>query len=184
MLKLEIPAVDAWDERKEEFVKFEGAVLQLEHSLVSLSRWESIWHKPFLPSKPDDIRTEEELRSYIGCMSMTQSFDPVCLNFLTQENMKSVQKYIEDPMTATWFKEDPHKHGKSGLGQVLTSEYIYYLMFESGVPKECEKWHLNRLMTLLRIIAEKNNPGKKLSPHETLSKYASINAARRAKFKK
>jgi hypothetical protein len=104
---------------------------------------------------------------------------------LTKDNFDTVQKYIEDSMTATWFRENPKKHGKSGLGRVLTSEYLYYLMFEAGVPKDCEKWHLNRLMTLLRIYAENNNTnGKKPSQNELLSKYASINAARRAKLKK
>lgn len=186
MLKLEIlPVDDCWDEAKEEFVRFEGATLQLEHSLVSLSRWESIWHKPFLSLKPDEARTAEEFKSYIACMSMTQSFDPKILNFLTNEHLNIVQKYIEDPMTATWFREDPKKHGKSGLGQVITSEYLYYLMFEAGIPKDCEKWHLNRLMTLLRIYAEKSKTnGKKPSQNELLTKYASINAARRAKLKK
>lgn len=186
MLKLEIPKHEGWDEVKEEFVDFKGASLQLEHSLVSLSRWESIWHKPLLTSmNKGEPQPQEELKSYIQCMIMTQNYDPTCLDFLTKENYQTVKDYIEDPMTATWFKEDPHKHGRPGLGgPVLTSEYIYYLMFDCGIPKECEKWHLNRLMTLIRVIREKNAGGKKMSQTDVLKQYAGLNAARRAKFKK
>lgn len=190
MLRLEIPKREEWDEVREVFTDFKGASLQLEHSLVSMSRWESIWHKPLLTSmntaNKDAQQAQEELKSYIQCMIMTQNYDPECLNCLTPENYKAVRDYIEDPMTATWFKEDPHKHGRPGMGgPVLTSEYIYYLMFDCGIPKECEKWHLNRLMTLIRVIREKNaNGGKKMSQNDILKQYAGINAARRAKFKK
>lgn len=192
MLLLKIPPREAWDEAKEEFVSFVGATLQLEHSLISLAKWEAIWHKPFLamveknePTKPAET-TEEEFKSYIQCMVMTQNFDPSVLDYLTPENKKQIKEYIEDPMTATWFRKDPKKHGQSGIGMVLTAEVIYYFMIDCGIPKDMEKWHLNRLMTLIRVVKEKEKGGnsKKPSERELLSRYASINAARRGKFKK
>lgn len=181
MLKIEIPAQEGWDETNCVFTEpFSGCTLQLEHSLVSLSRWESIWHKPFLTSINTDDNIEE-FKSYVQCMNMTQSFDPKCLDFLTKENYRQIKEYIENPMTATWFREDPKKHGKSGMGgPVLTSEYIYYLMIDCGIPKEMEKWHLNRLMTLIRIVKEKEkSSNKKQSQRDIMNNYAAMKARSR-----
>lgn len=180
-LKLVIPEQEGWDEVKEEFVNYNGATLQLEHSLISLSKWESIWHKPFISISNDGSMTNEELTSYVSCMVLTQNVDPHFVDFLTEQNYKEIREYIENPMTATWFRQDPKKHGRSGMGgPALTSEYIYYLMFDYGIPKECEKWHLNRLMTLIRVIEEKNSQGnKKMSAKDRMSQYAAMKAARR-----
>lgn len=185
MLKLELPAQKIWDEDKEVFIEFTGATLQLEHSLISLSRWESIWHKPFLISRPDEKRTREEIYSYIECMSVTQSFDRNCFLALTDDDVRRVQAYIEDPMTATRFAKDPRKHGRSGVGKVITSEYLYSLMFDAGIPKECEKWHLNRLMTLIRIISEREaKNGGKRDQGSFLRSFAAQKAASRARIPK
>ena len=187
MLQIKIPKRNGWDERVEQFVDVEGATLQLEHSLISLSRWEAIWHKPFL-SMAEESRsniptstTEEEFMSYVKCMVMNQNFDPDLLNFLTVEDKKKIREYIEDPMTATWFSKDPRKHGKQGVGgPVMTSEYIYYLMIDCGIPKEMEKWHLNRLMTLIRLIKEKERSGnKKQRQNDVYSRYAAMKARTR-----
>ena len=191
MLLLKIPPVEGWDERKEEFCEaFEGATLQLEHSLISLAKWESIWHKPFLsmPSGNKPLKTvettEEEFKSYVQCMVMTQNFNPKALDYLTQENKEQIKKYIEDPMTATWFTEDPRKHGRSSAGgTILTAELIYYFMIDCGIPKEMEKWHLNRLMTLIRVVKEKEKSNnRKQSRQDTMNNYAAMKArARRPK---
>lgn len=191
MLLIKIPSREGWDEEKEEFCEaFEGATLQLEHSLISLSKWEAIWHKPFLsmveenkPMKAAET-SEEEFKSYVQCMVMTQNFDPKALKYLTHENIEQIKKYIEDPMTATWFREDPRKHGRSGMsGTVMTAELIYYFMIDCGIPKEMEKWHLNRLMTLIRVVKEKEKSNnKKQSRQDTMNNYAAMKArARRPK---
>ena len=183
MLKLEIKSRDGeWDEEREEFVEIKGTTLQLEHSLVSLSKWESIWHKPFLYKA--DERTDEELKSYIQCMNMTQNVDPAVFDYLTKDEIKQVMDYIQNPMTATWFKEDPKRHGRGGGGDgtIVTSEYLYYLMIEQGVPFDCQKWHLNRLMTLLRVCTVKRSEeNKKISPRDQINQYAAMKAARRMK---
>lgn len=181
MLYLTIPGKEMFDETKQEFIYIKDTTIQLEHSLISLSRWESQWCKPFLSS--DGKRTREEMIGYIKCMTMTQNVDPTVYDAIGDVEIKKVADYIEDPHTATWFN-DKNKHGKSmgnPNGEVLTSEYIYYLMIQQGIPFECEKWHLNRLMTLLRVCSVKNGGGKK-SQQDTLKDYARINAMRRAKM--
>lgn len=179
MLRIEIPKRDGWDEVREEFVEFKGGTLQLEHSLVSMSKWESIWHKPFLDKF--EKRTQEEFLSYVQCMNMTQNVDPEIFSFLTPENYKQITDYIQNPMTATTFREDPNKHGRSmGSGNIVTSEYLYYMMIDAGVPWECQKWHLNRLMTLLKICAVKRQEeNKKMPKNEQMSRFSAAKAASR-----
>lgn len=173
MLKIIIPGQELWDEGKEEFVSTKGAILQLEHSLVSLSKWESKWHKPFL-GKGD--KTVEETVDYIRCMTLTQNVDPSVYGFITNEIVRKVSDYIDDPMTATWFsKEEKRSTGP----EVVTSELIYYWMVALNIPFECQKWHLNRLLTLVRVCNVKNTPPEKLSQREIAKRNAAINAARR-----
>ena len=172
MLQLVIPAVEQWDGKNQEFVTTKEQRLQLEHSLVSLSKWESKWCKPFLSK---DIKTYEETVDYIRCMTITQNVDPKVYDFLTTENIQQVNKYIEAPMTATWFSDD--KNGKKSR-EVITSELIYFWMISLNIPFKCEKWHLNRLLTLVQVCNVKNNPGKKMSKREILSNNAALNAAR------
>jgi len=173
MLQITIPAVELWDERKQEFVTTKEQTLQLEHSLVSLSKWESKWCKAFLTKQE---KTFEETLDYIKCMTITQNVDPEVYNYLTNENIEEIKKYIEAPMTATYFSDD--KTVKSSREQI-TAELIYYWMIALNIPFECQKWHLNRLLTLIKVCNIKNQPPKKLSKKEIMSRNAALNAARR-----
>ena len=176
MLRITIPSAELWDEKKQEFIITKEQTLQLEHSLVSLSKWESKWCKPFL-SRQD--KTFEETLDYIKCMTITQNVDSEVYNYLTNANIDQVNRYIEAPMTATYFSED--KNNKSSREQV-TAELIYYWMIALNIPFECQKWHLNRLLTLIRVCNAKNQPPKKRSRKEIMSRNAALNAARRQKF--
>ena len=173
MLRITIPSVELWDEKNEIFIHTTEQTLSLEHSLVSLSKWESKWCKPFLGK---ERKTQEETIDYIRCMTLTQNVDPKAYLFLTDENIRQVNEYIEAPMTATWFAED--KNGKPNREQI-TSELIYYWMIALNIPFECQKWHLNRLLTLVRVCNIKNQPPKKMSKKEVMSRNAALNAARK-----
>lgn len=174
MLPLTIEMIpEGWDEEKEEFVEPKTRTLQLEHSLVSLSKWESKWHKPFLAQK--DLTVEETL-DYIKCMTLTKDVPPEVYAHLTNEHVKKVWEYISDPMTATTFREDGS--GKKNR-EIITAEIIYYWMVAFGIPFECQKWHLNRLMTLIRVCNIKNQPEKKRSKSEIMRSNTALNAARR-----
>lgn len=177
MLRLNIQlSPEGWDEQKEEFVEGKTQVLQLEHSLISLSKWESKWCKPFLSS---NNKTDEEILDYIKLMTLTQNVDPDVYSHLSVENFKEIDAYINAPMTATTFTED--KNGKRSR-EIITAELIYYWMIALQIPFECQKWHLNRLLTLVRVCNIKNTPPKKYSKRETASSYAALNAARRSKM--
>ena len=173
MLQITIPAVELWDERKQEFVITKEQTLQLEHSLVSISKWESKWCKPFLTKQE---KTFEETLDYIKCMTITQNVDPEVYNYLTNENIKEINEYIEAPMTATYFSDE--KTNKTSREQV-TAELIYYWMIALNIPFECQNWHLNRLLTLIKVCSIKNQPPKKRSRKEIMSRNAALNAARR-----
>ena len=174
MLQITIPAVDqCWDEQKQEFISIKEQKLQLEHSLVSLSKWESKWHKAFL-AKQD--KTYAETLDYIRCMTITPNVDPQVYNFLTVDNINQINDYITAPMTATVFSED--NSGRNNR-ELVTSELIYYWMIALNIPFECQKWHLNRLLTLIRVCNIKNTPPKKRSKNEIMSRNAALNAARR-----
>ena len=173
MLQLTISAVEQWDEQKQEFVHSKGQTLQLEHSLVSLSKWESKWCKAFLSKKEKSF---EETLDYIKSMTITQNVDPEVYQYLTNANIDQVNKYIEAPMTATYFLED--KSGRSSNEQV-TAELIYYWMIALNIPFECQKWHLNRLLTLIRVCNLKNKTPKKMNKKEIMNRNTALNAARR-----
>ena len=173
MLRITIPATELWDEDKEEFINTKEQTLQLEHSLVSLSKWESKWHKPFLSK---DIKTEEENIDYIKCMTITQNVDPKVYDFIPNDIREKIKEYIEDKMTATWFNDE--KSGKGGSEQI-TSELIYYWMITQNIPIKCEKWHLNRLLTLIKVCNVKNQPPKKMGKKALMSQRSQLNAARR-----
>lgn len=164
---------DGWDEEKEEFVEGEKQILQLEHSLLSLSKWESKWCKPFLSK---GSKTDEEALDYIKYMTLTKNVNPKVYDYLTAAHLEQINRYIESPMTATTFSED--KKGKRGR-EVITAELIYYWMIALNIPFECQKWHLNRLLTLIRVCNVKNSPPKKMSKRDVMSRNAALNAARR-----
>ena len=177
MLQLKIPKAEFFDEKKQKFIRIEAQTLQLEHSLVSISKWESKWKKPFLSRKEMTI---EETVDYIRCMTITQNVNPLAYDLLTQEHIRQVMAYIDDPMTATTIKE---RQGKGRVsGKVTTSEEIYYYMTAYQIPFDpCQKWHFNRLMMLIRICDEKNSPKKKMSQSQIAAQNRSLNAARKAK---
>ena len=174
MLQIQVPLIpERWDEEKGEFIEPKVQVLQLEHSLVSLSKWESKWCKPFITKAG---KTPEELLDYIKYMTITQNVKPEVYDHLTEANIKEIEAYINAPMTATTFAED--KNGKANR-EIITAELIYYWMVALQIPFECQKWHLNRLLTLIRVCNIKNSPPKKMSKRETMSRNAALNAARR-----
>ena len=172
VLTITIPEVEVFDPQKEEFVTVKKQTLSLEHSLVSLSKWESKWNKPFLST---DDKSPEEILDYIRCMTLTQNVDPSVYGRLTKENIEAINKYIDSPMTATKFSTE----NKTSKKEIITAEIIYYWMIASNVPFECQKWHLNRLLTLLRVCSIKNAPPKKMSKRKTMTNNAALNAARR-----
>ena len=177
MLQIKIPiSPEGWDEEKQEFVDPEYQVLELEHSLVSLSKWESKWCKAFFSKKE---KTYEEFIDYIRCMTLTEGVDPDIYNKLTQGNVEQINKYIEAPMTATTFSKNPNDRKSR---ETATSELIYYWMIANNIPFECQYWHLNRLMTLIRVCNVKNTPPKKHSKGDIMRSNAAMNAARRAQL--
>lgn len=177
MLHLSIPiGPEGWDEEREVFVESDKVTLQLEHSLVSISKWESKWHKAFLSTKE---KTDEEILDYIKCMTITQNVKPDVYAHITEENIQDINDYIDNPMTATVFSEDKsHRNNR----EVVTSELIYYWMIALNIPSEFQKWHLNRLLTLIRVCNVKNQPPKKRSRREIMSRNAALNEARKKQF--
>ena len=175
MLIIKVPASEQWDENNQCFIYGDDYTLQLEHSLISLSKWEAKWKKPFI-SKGN--LSNEEILDYIKCMTITQNVPEDVYLRLTLDNYTEVRKYIEDPMTATWFSNTEEK-GKLNNEQV-TAELIYYWMIALQIPFECQKWHLNRLITLIRVCNIKNAPPKKMSRTEIARRNAELNAKRRA----
>lgn len=185
MLQITIPAsppsppIELWDEANEEFILIPGKParkeqkLRLEHSLVSVSKWESKWCKPFLSK---DELTAEETIDYIKCMTLTQNVPPEVYDRITDDIVNEVADYIARPMTATTFSDKkPGKRNK----EIVTNEVIYYWMFSQQIPMECEKWHLNRLLTLIRVFSVKNAPPKKMSKQELMKRNRALNEARR-----
>lgn len=173
MLQITIPDREQFDEIKQEFVYVKGQTLQLEHSLISLSKWESKWCKSFFIKGE---KTPEETIDYIKCMTLTKNVDPELYNYLTKENIDQILKYIDAPMTATTFHEDKTN---STSRERITSELIYYWMIALNIPFECQKWHLNRLLTLIRVCNIKNQPPKKMGKRQLMSRNTALNAARR-----
>lgn len=178
MLQIIVPPIENWDERKQEFVTIGSyQTLTLEHSLVSISKWESKWCKAFLR---ENNKTEEELLDYIKCMTITQNVNPEVYDRLTPDNIEQVNSYINSPMTATTFSAEGKSGGRSN--EVVTSELIYYWMVALNIPFKCEKWHINRLITLIKVCNIKNAPPKKRSKRELTSRNAALNEARRKKY--
>lgn len=175
MLRITIPGTEYWDEKKERFFYTRETHLQLEHSLVSISKWEAKWHKPFIDNK--DL-TGEQIVDYIRCMTLTQNVDPNVYYQIDEDNLNKIKAYIDDPMTATWFSKTV---GPPKRKEIVTSEIIYYWMIKLNIPVEFQKWHINRLITLIKVFEAKDDTqsGKKINKRQIAQEYAAINAARR-----
>lgn len=176
MLQITVPASELWDEKSNVFINTKKTVLVLEHSLVSISKWESKWHKAFLGKEE---KTTEEVIDYIKCMTLTQNVDENIYKALTNENIESINDYINDPHTATVIYEE--NNGPKNR-ETITSELIYYWMVTLNIPFECQKWQLNRLLTLIRVCNIKNKPPKKMTERQIMSRNAALNAARKKRL--
>ena len=177
MLQLVVTLIpERWDEEKEEFIEPKTTALQLEHSLISLSKWESKWCKPFLSQKE---LTDVEILDYIKCMTVTPNVRPEVYDFLTRANIDEIFKYISAPMTATTVIDSRNSKINN---EIVTSELIYHWMIELQIPFECQKWHLNRLITLIKVRIAKTNPPKKMSKGEIMRRNAELNMLRRSRM--
>lgn len=180
--KIHIPAREIWIENKEEFLNFEACDIEIEHSLYSISLWESKYHKPFISSE----KTSVEMADYIRMMIVDDTVDYTDEFFLTlpQSVMDEIQKYINDPMTATTFSDIEEENGKK---EIVTAEILYYAMTAQNIPFECEMWHINKLITLIKVCGIKNKPDddnkkKRMTSSDLALRRAKMQAAR-AKYK-
>lgn len=177
MLSITIPENEYYNEDTNEFYTVGAVTLQMEHSLISIAKWESKWHRAFLTDKP---KTPEETLDYFRCMTVNK-VDPSVFDRLTSENVEEIQAYINEPMTAVYMGGQKGAPGEtSRIKDVTTSEVLYYYMISLGIPFECEKWHINRLLALIHVCEVKNSAGsKKMSKSQLNRRNASLNAARR-----
>ena len=176
MLRLTLLGAEFYDENKEEFITIGYVEIQLEHSLVSLSKWESKFQRPFLNTED---KSPEELFYYIEAMIISPIYPVDIRTRFSQDNINQINKYIESKESATTFGVMPERRGR---GEVITSELIYYWMVAFQIPFECEYWHLNRLFALIRICNIKNSKPKKMSRNEIASRNRELNAIRRAQY--
>lgn len=174
MLIIDLPEEESWDEENQEFVYGRPFQIQLEHSLLSLSKWESKWNEPFLDKKD---MTDEQVLDYIRCMTITQNVPEDVYRRLSLNYTDKIIQYVQAPMTATWFSNSEEKSRINN--ERVTAELIYYWMVALQIPFECQKWHLNRLITLIRVCIVKNQPPKKMSHREIANRNRALNEARK-----
>lgn len=185
MLPITVQPISLYDEAKEEFITLSKPVtLNLEHSLISISKWEAKYHRPYCDERHK--KTVEEFLYYVKCMTINnKQVDPNAYYAITPDQMDEILDYIEDPHSATWFG-DPTKREKSTgrpvMQEIVTSEKVYAWMISLKIPAEFEKWHFNRLLTLIEVCSEMNKPPKKMSKEELLAEYKRKNEYRRKKY--
>lgn len=173
MLTVIVPGDEFYNEEKNEFFTINDTVLHLEHSLVSLSKWEEIFDKPLLNT---EIKTTEETLTYIRCMNVGEDFPPEVFSRITKENLEQIQNYLGAKMSATWFPKDNTPASR----EIITAELIYHWMIEFGIPfSPCAEWHLNKLFTLIKVRNAKLSPPKKMSQAEAMARQREINRQRR-----
>ena len=179
MLKLTVSGKELWDEENQRFIPpIKDHTLRLEHSLISLYKWEGIYKKPFLSTEKD----LEMIKAYAKCMCLDANIPDEVFDRLSADNIKAIADYIKDDQTATWFSDNKKAHdGGKMNGETITAELVYYWMISMQIPVEFQKWHLNRLLTLIRVISIKNDP-KGGKPKMTNSERAALNKARKAKY--
>lgn len=177
MLEIKISDSEFFNDETNEFITVKGGILTLEHSLLSVSKWESKFCKPFII---DGKHSYQEMIEYIKCMTVRKTSSDIIYTMIDDVSYNRIMSYINAPMTATVIKDvAPAK----GTGSFITNEVIYYYMTVLNIPFECEKWHLNRLLTLINVCSQKSAPPKKMSKDEVRNRYAELNAKRRAKLK-
>lgn len=173
MLTIKIPVSEVFNEATAEFITSEAITLVFEHSLVSLSKWESFWKKPFLSAEEKNL---DEINWYIKAMTVTLDVPDNVYDLLSKAHLNEINSYINDKMTATWFTETKNAPANR---EIITAEVIYHWMIALNIPFECQHWHLNRLMTLIRVCNQKNTPAKKMSPRDVAKQNRELNAKRR-----
>lgn len=177
MLRLDIVLEEeTFDEKEALFLPAKTFPLELEHSLVSLSKWESREEKPFLGKEK---KTDQETLAYVKDMAVEPNVPHQVFEAFTNSDLLAVNNYISAKMTATWIREvGPQRH----TNEVITAELIYYWMIAMQIPFECQHWHLNRLLTLIRVCNEKNKPSKKMDRKSAQQQQRQLNAQRRARL--
>jgi len=177
MLEITVLGEELFDAETNKFSYPDSFTLELEHSLASLSKWESKWEIPFLSDQEEHYKTTEMVLDYVRCMLLTSDPPPDWISKLSQENLDEVTTYFDAKMTATWFNED-RPEAKSG--ETITAELVYYWMFSAGIDKECENWHINRLFTLIKIYGAKNSKPKPMGRQEAAARRRALNRKRLA----
>lgn len=175
MLEITVPANEIYHPGECRFIKIPTCVLTLEHSLISVAKWEAKWHTPYLNAKK---RTHEQDLDYIRCMAIGPIKNEYVFSVLSPENIEQIQTYMDDTMTATTFSKDSRPPSR----KIVTAEVLYSRMFANHIPMECQKWHLNRLITLIKVCESNNGPQQKMTKRETATHYAEQNALRKAKY--
>lgn len=179
MLKIDIPKREFFNEEIEEFLYTEACTLELEHSLYSVRLWEQKHKKPWMTDEP---KTYAETIDYVRCMTLNTEIDPLVYKCLTSSDMQKITDYIQDSMTATTFSDNGFKENKGRKKEIITAEIIYYYMVALNIPFEAQYWHLNQLMTLIKVVNIKQSPPKKHSKRDILSRNARLNAERRKRL--
>lgn len=175
MLEITIPRTEMFDDKASKYVYVESETLTLEHSLIAMSKWEAKWGVPFFGRGQ---KTKEQIVDYVRCMTVNKVKNPMVYTCLSTSDYSKILEYIDSKQSATWFPEEQ----KGGPRETITSELIYYWMIACNIPFECQKWHINRLLTLVRVCQLKQQDPKKMSQNDMLRQRDKLNAERKARL--